>query len=177
MTPTEQFLQNAERFSAVVEATSDWDAPSACAEWSAAEVVHHVVDTQRDYLRGHGATLADPPSPDPADVWRTHLDGVRRALADREFAALAFDGFVGPTTVEEMLAGFYGFDLTVHRWDLGRASDLDVGFTDQELSALEAQVDALGDMFYSSGASAPPLEVGPEASQQTRVLARMGRRG
>ncbi|WP_414690747.1 maleylpyruvate isomerase N-terminal domain-containing protein, partial [Nocardioides sp.] len=39
------FLDAADRFTALVTATTDWSAPSPCEGWSAADVVDHVVDT------------------------------------------------------------------------------------------------------------------------------------
>jgi len=171
-----EYLDNATRFTAVVDATDDWDAGSPCEEWTAKDVLDHVVDTQRDYLVKHGAEPGLRVDGKPDVVWHAHLDGVRRVLADRDFAEERFDGYFGPTTVEDLLAGFYGFDMTVHRWDLGRSTGQDITFDQTEMDSLEAWIDRLGDALYGDGVCKPPLDVPDDAQRQTRLLARLGRR-
>ncbi len=174
---TQSYLDNADRFTAVVDATGDWDAPSPCTEWNTAQVVDHVVSTQRDYLDKQGAALGALPDSDPGVAWHAHLDGVRAAMADESFAAREFDGYFGRTTIEEQLANFYGFDMLVHRWDLGSAVSQPVTFTDDELDRLETAMDGLGDMLYSEGVCKPAIEVADDATRQEKVLGRLGRRG
>lgn len=171
-----QFLDNADRFSAVVDQVTDWSAQTACAEWTAADLVRHVLDTERDYLTKRGATLIDQPD-DPAEAWRLQVGDVRRLLADRDFATRPFDGYFGPTTVEKLLADFYGFDLVVHRWDLSGAAGVEVTWTEHELDVLEARVESFGEMLYAEGICKPALPVPDGADRQTALLARLGRPG
>ena len=176
MTPlTRSYLDQADLFTAVVDAATDWSARSPCEEWTAADVVEHVVSTQRGYFDQRGASLGELPGDDPSTRWHTHLGQVRDAVADDTFATTEFDGYFGRTTVDELLANFYGFDMTVHRWDLGEAVGARVTFTDDELDRIEQGIDGLGDMLYSSGACKPPLEVPDDAPRQQRVLGRLGR--
>jgi uncharacterized protein (TIGR03086 family) len=176
MTPlTERYLTQADLFTAVVDAATDWTAPSPCEEWTATDVVEHVVSTQRGYFDQRGAHLGDLPGDDPSTRWHTHLRQVRDVVADDGFATTEFDGYFGRTTVDELLANFYGFDMTVHRWDLGQAVGVPVTFTDDELDRIEQAVDGLGEMLYSSGACKPPLEVPDDAPRQQRMLGRLGR--
>jgi len=176
MTPLiERYLTQAELFTAVVDAATDWTAPSPCEEWTATDVVEHVVSTQRGYFDQRGAHLGDLPGDDPSTRWHTHLRQVRDVVADDGFATTEFDGYFGRTTVDELLANFYGFDMTVHRWDLGQAVGSPVTFTDDELDRIEQAVDGLGEMLYSSGACKPPLEVPDDAPRQQRMLGRLGR--
>ena len=174
-TLTQTYLADADRFTDVVDAAADWHAPSPCEMWTATDVLEHVVSTQRDYLEERGARL-DPLPDDPAPRWHAHLGQVRDAVADESFATTEFDGYFGRTTVDELLANFYGFDMLVHRWDLGEAVGAPVTFTDDELDRLERGIDGLGDMLYSSGACKPPLDVPDDAPRQQRVLGRLGRR-
>src|SRR5699024_257252 len=53
----------------------------------------------------------------------------------------------------------------------------EVRFDAQELSLLDASVDSWGEHAYAPGVFSSPLEVPERADAQTRVLARMGRRG
>ena len=75
------------------------------------------------------------------------------------------------------MAGFYGWDLLVHRWDLASALGVDAGLTEAELDAIEAPLAMFGDQLYSPGICQPPLDVPAAAERQARVLARLGRRG
>jgi hypothetical protein len=133
------------------------------------------VSTQRDYLVQRGADVERRAAGDPSASWHRHLGQVSTLLADDRFATAEFDGYFGRTTVDELLANFYGFDMAVHRWDLGRAVGVPVTFTDDELDWIEQAVDGLGERLYSSGACHPPLEVPDDAPRQQRVLGRLGR--
>ncbi|WP_219635465.1 maleylpyruvate isomerase N-terminal domain-containing protein [Nocardioides ungokensis] len=73
----DDYLTNADRFSAVVDAAGDWTAPSPCEGWTARDVVDHVVDSQRDFLSRQDLDAGSRPTGDPQRVWRAHLDGVR----------------------------------------------------------------------------------------------------
>ena len=77
-----RFLDHAGRFSAVVDAVPDWSAPSPCPGWSAADVVAHVVDTERDFLSQRGLDVGERPDGDPSAVWRQHLEQVAVLVQD-----------------------------------------------------------------------------------------------
>jgi uncharacterized protein (TIGR03086 family) len=170
------FLDAAARFTDIVEATSDWSAASPCEAWTAADVVDHVVDTERDFLGRHGARLGDRPSGSPAEVWAAHLAVVRPLIEDDAFVAREFDGFFGRTTIGATLHHFYGFDLVVHGWDLGSSNGRPSTFTDAEMETMEAAFEGFGDHAYDEGVFRPAVDVAADAPRQERLLARMGRR-
>ncbi|WP_395695898.1 maleylpyruvate isomerase N-terminal domain-containing protein [Nocardioides sp.] len=169
------FLQAADRFSATVEATTDWSAPSPCAGWTAADVVDHVVDTERQFLAGHDVELGDRPGGTPAELWAAHLVAVRPRLTP-DLLAREYDGFLGRTTIGATLDHFYGFDLVVHGWDLGSSNGRPTTFTDDELDAVEGAFEAFGDHAYDDGVFTGPIDAPEDASRQARLLARTGRR-
>jgi uncharacterized protein (TIGR03086 family) len=173
---TDFFLQAADRFTATVDATTDWSGPSPCEEWTAADVVDHVVDTEREFFDRHGVDLGERPSGEPADVWRAHLAAVRPHVEDEAFGAREFDGFFGRTTIGATLHNFYGFDLVVHGWDLGSANGRPTTFTDADMDAMEAAFVGFGEHAYDEGVFRQPVEVADDAPRQERILARMGRR-
>ena len=179
MTSTPVYDAHADRFTAVVETAgdTDWGRPSPCDNWTAADVVDHVVDTQREFLDKRGADLGPRPDGSPGEVWAAHRDAVRRVTADDAFTSEEYDGYFGRTTVAETLGNFYGFDLLVHRWDLARALGGDVTWDDTELDLIETSLNGFGDALYMDGVCKPALEVPAGASRQERVLGRMGRRG
>lgn len=156
-----------------------WGSPSACAGWTARDVLEHVMSTQRDFFAQRGLDLA--PGPDqpmtPAQAWHAHLSAVRPVLADEALMARSYQGYFGETTIGATVLDFYGFDLVPHRWDLAQAAGIEVRFSSGELDLLESSIEALGDNLYQEGVCAPALPVGPDADRQSRALARLGRRG
>jgi uncharacterized protein (TIGR03086 family) len=171
-------LANADAFTALVTSVPDdrWDAPSPCDGWTAGDVVQHVVDTQRDFLAGRGATLPPPPHGTPAERWDAHDATVREVLDDEAFATAPYDGYFGPTTLADTLRDFYGWDLVVHRWDLGRATEQEVSWTDAECAFVAGELATFGDQLYAEGVCKPALDPPADADEQTRVLALLGRR-
>ena len=134
------YAAQADRFTTTVSAVPDWDAPSPCEGWTVADVVEHVVTTQRDFLGQHADLGSLPSTTDPVARWRAHDAKVREVLP--ALVDVAYDGHFGPTTVGQTMATFYGFDLVVHRWDIARGTGLDESMTEDELGLLEGMVPA-----------------------------------
>ena len=172
----DDYLSNAHRFGAVVDAGGDWTADSPCAGWTARDVLDHLVDTQRGFLTKRDIDPGPRPDGNPHQVWHAHLDGVRRVVADDALVSAEYDGYFGRTSIADTLANFYGFDLVVHRWDLGRALGQDVRWDEDEMDRLEVAMAGFGDALYSEGVCKPAVDVPADASRQTRLLGRMGRR-
>lgn len=173
----QQYQELAEGFAAVLDRVpaGTWSTQSPCEGWTAADVVTHVIDTQRDLLAGHGIKLAPVNSDDPAAAWRQHQRAVTTALADPGFGDREVEGHFGPTTIGQTLLSFYGFDLVAHRWDVASAAGIDLRFTDEELSTMEASADGWGEALYAEGVC-KRVEAPVGADRQTRLLARLGRR-
>lgn len=194
-TPIQQvWRDHVQPFTAVVTRVRDWDAPSPCEGWTARDVLTHVIDSERDFLRDHGHPLPDTggigsdPVPsstasaspdlseDPAGRWLRHAASIDALLGDASIAGESFDGFFGPTTIGETWATFYCFDLLVHRWDIGASQGESVGFSDEELTAIDDAVDGFGEHAYMPGIFGSPIEVAADAPRQAQVLGRTGRR-
>lgn len=171
-------LANADTFSSLVESVPPerWDASSPCEGWSAADVVQHVVGTQRDFLGGRGAACGAAPEGTPAEQWLEHCALVRRVLSDEAFATAPYDGYFGPTTVADTMRDFYGWDMVVHRWDLGRAVGQEVAWSDAECAFVGDELEGFGDQLYGEGICKPAVEAPADADAQARVLALLGRR-
>lgn len=179
-TALQDFSRLADRFGSVVDrlGDADWGRASPCEGWSARDVLHHVVSTQRDFLAQHGIDASTPTdvSTDPGGAWHGHDDRVRALLADPAVASHEYDGVFGRTTVGASLVTFYGFDLVVHRWDLATAAGLDERLDDGELDLIESSADGFGEHLYDEGVCKPAVVAPMGADRQTRVLARLGRR-
>ncbi|MCC3290214.1 MULTISPECIES: maleylpyruvate isomerase N-terminal domain-containing protein [unclassified Arthrobacter] len=168
-------------FSAVVADTTDWDAATPCTEWTARDVVEHVVMTQRDFLAQHGLLPAGPAgiAPDgerPDLLWKNHESLVAALLSDAAVAGREFDGYFGPSTIGATIVEFYGVDLLTHRWDLAVSQGLDPLLTGEDLDAIDAAMDSFGEQAYAPGLFARPVGVPDSADRRAVVLARTGRR-
>jgi hypothetical protein len=67
--------------------------------------------------------------------------------------------------------------VLVHRWDIARAAGRDERFTEAELDVIDASAQGFGSGLYQEGICRPALDVSGGTDRQTRVLARLGRRG
>ena len=154
-----------------------WSQPSPCEGWTAADVVAHLIETQRDFLGQRGVDLGPAPdvAADPAAAWRTHATRVRAALTD-DVAATPYEGFFGPSTVGETFDQFYVWDMVVHRWDVARTAGMDAPFSDEELDRTERGIEGFGPALYMEGSCRDGVEPPVGADRTTRVLARLGRR-
>lgn len=157
--------------------TAGWTSPSPCDGWTAADVVRHMIDTQRDFLSQHGLPLGAAPEvdADPGAAWSRHTDDVLEAIADDTAVNAEFDGFFGRARVGEAFVQFYVWDMIVHRWDIARAAALDAGLTDHELDRVERGIAGFGDALYMDGICRPGASVPDDADRTTRVLATLGR--
>ncbi len=177
------YARRAAPFTTVVDRVpaGAWDAPSPCEGWSARDVLHHVMASQRGFLTERGLRLAstgaDPSvESDPVAAWHVHDERMQQLLADPAVRDHAYDGVFGATTVGRSLVDFHGFDLLVHRWDLATAAGIDERFTDDELDVVERSADGFGEHLYDEGVCRPAVTARPAADRQEQVLARLGRR-
>ena len=106
-----------------------WDSQTPCEEWTARDLVGHVVNTQGMFLGFIGKELGDVPSvgDDPAAAWNTARRPVQAILDDPEQAKTEFEGMMGKSTFEAAVDRFLCTDLVVHGWDLARATGLEDG--------------------------------------------------
>jgi uncharacterized protein (TIGR03086 family) len=155
-----------------------WSSPSPCEDWTALEVVQHVVDTRSLFrgLIGLDPTGAPPAADDPLAAFRAATAVVQDDLDDPEIATTSFQGFAGETTYEAAVDRFINMDLVVHRWDLARATGGDERIDDEDVARIAAAAHEMGDMLRSPGACGPEITVGDGADDQTRLLAFLGRR-
>lgn len=152
-----------------------WSAPSPCEGWGAADVVKHMVNTQRDFFTERGLDLGAAPEGDPAAVWREHTRRAGDLLSADAVVDAGYDGYFGPTTIGATLVQFYVWDMLVHRWDIATATGLDATFTSAELDLIDDGADSFGESLYAEGICRPGVKAAT-TRRQDLVLARLGRR-
>jgi len=177
-------------YDGVLPAVTDWDAPSPCSEWTAREVLAHVVDEQL-WVPG---LLAGGTVDEVADDLEDRLRRLREATgpelveewaALREPVAAAWKG----TPADDEVHLSYGraparhylgqqtFDLAVHAWDLAASQGLDLHWDDELARAV---LDFVGDDLAENPAPDlfdPPVPGfdDPGTPPRDAALARTGR--
>ncbi|WP_445183263.1 maleylpyruvate isomerase N-terminal domain-containing protein [Pseudonocardia sp. Cha107L01] len=122
--PARQHAYDAARFTELVESasTGDWARPSPIAEWTALDIVKHLVEWPREFLKGAGIDLpALDVEDDPAAAWTQHVADIQ-AIVDDPAGRVLSNPHTGNKPVDEAIDQFYTADLWMHSWDSPRHS-------------------------------------------------------
>jgi len=152
----------------------DWSNQSPCEEWTARQLVDHVVDVHGMMLKPLDRTLSDRPD-DPLGAFQSARADLEAVLDDPALAGTEYDGQFGTTKVEDTIDRFMGFDLVVHGWDLARATGQDETIDPVEVDRTWDAAQALGENMRKYGVTGPEVDVPPDASKQDRLLGLLGR--
>jgi uncharacterized protein (TIGR03086 family) len=154
-----------------------WSSPSPCEDWTARDVVQHVLDTQGLFLGFIGDELGELPSvaDDPGSAWDAARAQVQARLDDPARADTEFDGFFGRTAFSSAVDRFLNADLVIHRWDLARATGQDATIDPDDAARVLASAREFGETLRSPGVCGPEVPVADDADVQTRVLGYYGR--
>lgn len=180
--PADEYREIAGRFTALVEGVPDraaWDRPSPVPEWTARDVVGHLVTWFPGFLAaGTGLTLPQGPGvdEDPVAAWRTLSDGVQALLDDPATGERRLaHPHVGTVPLPRAIAQFFTADVFMHTWDLARATGQDETLDPERCAMLLEGMQPLDELLRSSGQYGPRVEVPDDADVQTRMLAFIGR--
>jgi uncharacterized protein (TIGR03086 family) len=175
--PAGRHARDAARLTALVESASadDWSRPSPVTAWTALDVVKHLVEWPRDFLKGAGIEL-DPldVDADPAGAWRRHVADLQ-AIVDDPVGRVLSNPNTGDKPVDEAIDQFYTEDIWAHSWDLAKAlgREPDLG-EERSRAALEAMA-PIERILRDSGQFGPAVPVAADASAQDRFAAFIGR--
>ncbi|HEY2195430.1 MAG TPA: TIGR03086 family metal-binding protein [Actinomycetospora sp.] len=177
----DEYREIAGRFTALVEAVpeEDWGRPSPVPEWTAHDVVRHLVGWFPPFLAG-GTGVKLPSGPDvdddPAGAWRTMSDGVQAVLDDRACAEkILTNPYIGEVPLPQAVSRFFTADVFMHTWDLARATGQDGTLDPERCAVMLEGMEPLDELLRSSGQYGPKVEVPADADVQTRMLAFIGR--
>jgi uncharacterized protein (TIGR03086 family) len=152
--------------------------------WTVADLVAHLIGEHLwapPLLAGepHGGIRVPDDTPtllgdEPFSAWEIASDGSLAAFAEDDALARTVHLQRGPTPATQYVLEMTA-DLTVHSWDLARATGGDPTL-DQDLVTVAL---VLADQLPDDGVPGffdPPLAVPASANPQTRLLARFGRK-
>ena len=152
--------------------------------WTVADLVAHLVSEQlwappllagESFAEGRvpddtGELLGD----DPFTGWETAADGSLAAFAEDGALTRTVHLQRGPTPAGQYILEMTA-DLTVHAWDLARATGEDTELDGDLVTAALVLAEQLPDDGVP-GFFDPPMDVPAAADAQTRLLARFGRK-
>jgi uncharacterized protein (TIGR03086 family) len=155
-----------------------WSNPSPCEDWTARDLVTHLIDVHGRFQGMVGRELVDhpPAADDPVGAWTAVSEQMRADLEDPARAEVEYDGRLGRSSFRQSVDGFVCFDLVVHGWDLARATGQDETIDAAEVERIAAMVAAMQPMMLENGVIREPVEPGPDATAQDRLLCALGRR-
>jgi len=155
-----------------------WSAPSPCAEWTARDIVVHLVDGHRSVIAGVTGGAPEPlgADEDVRRAWEDAARAIEAIAADPVVAATEFQGPAGPMPAGEVIATFVTMDLLVHTWDLARTVGADERLDEESVRRAYADLQPMDAMIRRPNVFDPKLEPPADADLQTEFLYFLGRR-
>ncbi|MFD1814628.1 TIGR03086 family metal-binding protein [Rhodococcus gannanensis] len=167
-------------FSTRIETITDWSAPTPDTAWTVDALVRHVVVEQQwvPPLLG-GLTIDEaeerirPLDDDLVSAWHLY-SGLATAAWDVAPVSAPVHLSYAVVTVEHYLREQVS-DVTIHAWDLARATGADETLDPALVTAVWEVFDEQRDMLGASGLFATPVSVPDDAPLQDRLVALTGR--
>jgi uncharacterized protein (TIGR03086 family) len=167
-------------FGAAVKAVTpdQWGAQSPCDQWTARDLLAHVVENHRGVIASVRGGESEPlaADEDPKQAWDNASRAIGEITVDPEALAKEIDGPTGKMPAGQIIGQFMTMDVLVHTWDLARAigadERLDADSVRQSYEALKP-MDA---MIRQPNVFGPKLEPPVGANLQTEFLYFLGRR-
>jgi uncharacterized protein (TIGR03086 family) len=176
----QRYRKVASGFDAAVRAVAPdgWDAQSPCEEWTARDVVAHIVSGHRGAvadIRGGKPTKLGT-GEDPVAAWEEASRAIDEVTGDPEELAKEIDGPTGKMPAAEIISRFVTMDLLVHTWDLARAVGADEHLDENSVRDAYESLKPVDAMIRQPKVFGPKLEPPPGADLQTEFLYFLGRR-
>lgn len=180
--PAEEYREVAGRFTALAKAVPNeatWNNRSPVAEWTARDIVRHLVEWFPAFLEsGVGISLPGGPdvAVDPVGAWRTMSDAVQALLDDASTEdRVLVNPHIGEVPVPKAISQFFTADVFMHTWDLARATGQEDTLDPERCEMMLGGMMPLDDVLRGSGQYGPKVNVPDNADVQTRLIAFIGR--
>ncbi|MFU8850997.1 TIGR03086 family metal-binding protein [Micromonospora sp. SL1-18] len=180
-TKTSELLAAAEpRTIAVVQGISDdqLDLPTPCCDYSVRDLLNHLFDVVVNFqaLARQQEVDWSAKTDHLTEGWRERFAAETVRLVEAWSDPAALEGVSsGMGLPQETLGDMALIDLTVHGWDLARATGQRVEVEPTVLAAGHGFMDRMGDTGQRMGAFGEPVPTASEATELDRLLGRTGR--
>ncbi|MGG7463732.1 TIGR03086 family metal-binding protein [Plantibacter sp. YIM 135347] len=174
-----QQLANDE-FGRRLDAVVDWNGETPDTDWTTRQLVEHVIEEQQwiDPLLGgitvrQATALIKPLSDDLRAEWERYAAQARAAWLRVKPTAkvhLSYDTVSVHHYLKEQVS-----DVTIHTWDLARATGSEEELPDELVEAVWTVFAPQQDTLEASGLFATRVELGEDAPLQSQLLALTGR--
>jgi uncharacterized protein (TIGR03086 family) len=154
-----------------------WEAQCPVPEWTARDVVAHLVDWSRGFLAsGAGVQLPVVPSvdDDPVAAWAAHASAIQKLLESPGDRVVS-NPHIGDVPLAEAIDRFYTSDVLMHTWDLARATGQDDTLDEAECAALYDGMVGMETVLRASGQYGDAVPVPDDAPVQDRLIGFIGR--
>ena len=153
-----------------------WTNASPCSDWTARDVVAHLVEVTRGMVTRLNGGDPSPPDTDEDLVaaWKVESEAVRTGLASDRSQTLV-KGVGGQVPWEELIGTVLCADTLLHTWDLARATGQDERLDPEGVTAAHAFLTPNDAMLRGPGAFADKIEPPADADAQTKLLCFVGR--
>lgn len=158
-----------------------WDNPSPCSEWTAREVLGHVIwHTKRlaAQCTGGPPPAEQPESEvagsDPVRAWSAAQEALLEALDQEGALQTPTDGPFGSSTIDDSLA-LSTFDAMTHAWDIAKATHQNPVIPADLAQRAYDMVRGAGEAVRSPGILGPEMDAPDDADIVTRYMALAGR--
>lgn len=175
--PAERHAFDAARITALVGGASadDWSRPSPVSAWTALDIVKHLVEWPRDFLKGASIDLEPLDiDADPAAAWKRHVAGIQAILDDPAGRVLSNPN-TGDKPVDEAIDQFYTADVWAHSWDLAKALGREPELGEERCRTALEGMKPIEQILRDSGQFGPAAPVADDASPQDKFVAFIGR--
>jgi uncharacterized protein (TIGR03086 family) len=167
-------------FDAAVRAVApdQWDTQSPCDQWTARDVVTHIVQNHRGVIANVRGGESQPVGPDEdlQQAWQQATLALEEITGDPEAIAREVDGPTGPMPAGQIIGQFVCMDVLVHTWDLARTIGADERLDEGAVGRAYEALKPLDAMIRQPNVFGPKLEPPREADLQTEFLYFLGRR-
>lgn len=173
----ERYATVSDGFSSVVDNCPEnaWDSPSPCEGWTARDVLAHVIGSHTQGLSRLGIQVTQASSPDGPTAWHATRSATISAMSDPQLASQIVEGPMGTMPFEDIVGTLLSSDTLVHTWDLARATGQDETLDPAAVKDTLAALLPMDESLRQHGMFGPKIEPGPDADEQTRLLAFLGR--
>lgn len=167
-------------FDAAVRAVTPdkWGAQSPCEQWTARDVVAHVVEGHRGVIAEATGGQSEPlgADEDARQAWEQASRAIDEITGDPQVVAKEVDGPTGRMPVGQIIGRFVNMDVLVHTWDLARTIGADERLDEESVRRAYEALKPMDAMIRQPYVFGPKLDPPMGADVQTEFLYFLGRR-